>query len=630
MPDRQDVPQRIALVINACTGEELKGGNADASNVYAILRDPDLGKCTSKSPKPYHECKSCAEFQGFLNQVLEQWQPKNQLIFYFSGHGKFRNGLYCLMFGKPEKELYPFKNLMNGLKLAGVHRAILILDACYSGAATGEKSFNNLADLEEETIPKGIAILASSRDYETSEEKCDGSASVFTELFCEGIRTGLGENKTSDGKISINDIHNYILKKLETEDKYSNFKQRPVYSINGADREIWVAENRSGIISEQTLGLIPEGITSKEELGILYQQTVPDLHPCISFADANLDWELVKKYSNTQVPNLFQEVSNREEILSRLRLFSPIPYQGNNALHKAAVLCFCRSPHNYNVDMNIEASSIFYVGNPADTEKIIKDVHGPLSVQISQLLNQVMDNLSTLAFSGKGASRVEIAEIDERVVREVISNAISHRDYNSGGSVQVCITPVALEVRNPGSFPEGTSWGMFLENRPDSCPVNPAISQYLKRLLKFEGIGQGFSTFKEYLRENGEDSIICETLPGPTICVRVIRAKKRKMVLGKQIRSELKLDEILRLIRKGDLKEMRAKNLEMIQGSLADQVKGWFTALGYSFEGHDLQTEEYKEWIIRIPARRGCDRILVQCIESQAEHDDMKRFLLYL
>jgi len=92
-----------------------------------------------------------------------------------------------------------------------------------------------------------------------------------------------------------------------------------------------------------------------------------------------------------------------------------------------------------------------------------------------------------------------------------------------------------------------------------------------------------------------------------------------------QTRSEQKIDEILRLIKEGDLKEIRAKNLEMIQGSLADQLKAWFKALGYSFEGHDLQTEEYKEWIIRIPARRGYDRILVQCVERQAEHDDMKR-----
>ncbi len=91
-----------------------------------------------------------------------------------------------------------------------------------------------------------------------------------------------------------------------------------------------------------------------------------------------------------------------------------------------------------------------------------------------------------------------------------------------------------------------------------------------------------------------------------------------------QIRSEGKLDEILKLVKDGDLSAIRAKNLEMIQGSLAEQLRAWFQALGYSFESHDVQEDGYSEWVIRIPARRGYDRILVKCIEGQAELEDIK------
>jgi predicted NACHT family NTPase/formylglycine-generating enzyme required for sulfatase activity len=79
------------------------------------------------------------------------------------------------------------------------------------------------------------------------------------------------------------------------------------------------------------------------------------------------------------------------------------------------------------------------------------------------------------------------------------------------------------------------------------------------------------------------------------------------------------IQDLLEWSKNVGLQAIRAKNLEKIQGSLADQLKAWFKALGYEFGSHDVQTEEYGEWIIKISARRGFDRILVRCIEEQAE-----------
>ncbi len=84
-------------------------------------------------------------------------------------------------------------------------------------------------------------------------------------------------------------------------------------------------------------------------------------------------------------------------------------------------------------------------------------------------------------------------------------------------------------------------------------------------------------------------------------------------------RFERKLNEVLQLIKAGDENAIRTKTLEMIQGSLEKQLKDWFTALGYSLAGHNIQTDEYCEWIVKIPGRRGFDSILVRCIERQAE-----------
>jgi len=91
-----------------------------------------------------------------------------------------------------------------------------------------------------------------------------------------------------------------------------------------------------------------------------------------------------------------------------------------------------------------------------------------------------------------------------------------------------------------------------------------------------------------------------------------------------EARRDRKIDEILDLIKQGNIGAIRVKNLEMIQGDLADQLKAWFKTLGYSLGSYNVQTDEYSEWVIRIPGRRGYDRILVRCIERQTEANDLE------
>jgi predicted NACHT family NTPase len=56
---------------------------------------------------------------------------------------------------------------------------------------------------------------------------------------------------------------------------------------------------------------------------------------------------------------------------------------------------------------------------------------------------------------------------------------------------------------------------------------------------------------------------------------------------------------------------------------LAQQMRAWFTTLGYHFEGHKTRQDGYFEWIINIPARRGFDRILVHSLEGEADLSDV-------
>jgi len=237
---------RIALVVNALTGPELSGGRADANNVFAVLNDRELGACAPNGPAPLRDCDSRATFQTKLDDVLKNWRTEDQLILYFSGHGVVRRGVYSLVFGKaPDESFLPFDAIRADLDANGVRRAILILDACQSGAVLqrGAKPWPDGAPLKAE-LPAGVAVLASCRHSEHSWENDDGSGSVFTELLIEGIRSGLRGKATEDGKISTGDIINYVNDRLQHDD-YRSYAQSAAYGINEAERPIWLALNRT-------------------------------------------------------------------------------------------------------------------------------------------------------------------------------------------------------------------------------------------------------------------------------------------------------------------------------------------------------------------------------------------------
>jgi predicted NACHT family NTPase len=59
--------------------------------------------------------------------------------------------------------------------------------------------------------------------------------------------------------------------------------------------------------------------------------------------------------------------------------------------------------------------------------------------------------------------------------------------------------------------------------------------------------------------------------------------------------------------------------------ALAQQMRGWFETLGFRFESHEVWQDDYFEWIINIPVRRGrYDRILVRGIDGEAGLSDVE------
>lgn len=93
----------------------------------------------------------------------------------------------------------------------------------------------------------------------------------------------------------------------------------------------------------------------------------------------------------------------------------------------------------------------------------------------------------------------DIPSFAERTVREAILNAVSHRDYQLGGSVFVRQYPRSLVIESPGGFPPGITPDNILDRQ---APRNRRVAEAFARCGLVERAGQGINLmFEESIRQ---------------------------------------------------------------------------------------------------------------------------------
>jgi len=88
----------------------------------------------------------------------------------------------------------------------------------------------------------------------------------------------------------------------------------------------------------------------------------------------------------------------------------------------------------------------------------------------------------------------DIPTFSERVVREAVLNAVSHRDYQLGGSVFIRQYPRRLVVESPGGFPLGIIEQNILDRQ---MPRNRRIAEIFAKCGLVERSGQGMNLMFE-------------------------------------------------------------------------------------------------------------------------------------
>ena len=108
---------------------------------------------------------------------------------------------------------------------------------------------------------------------------------------------------------------------------------------------------------------------------------------------------------------------------------------------------------------------------------------------IEQAVRFVETNTRTATYM-QGIRRIEEPEYPLETIREVITNALIHRDYAlTGGQIQVMIYTDRIEVRSPGSLPNTLTMDMIKIGA--SYSRNPVLMKFVENYGYVEHLGLG-------------------------------------------------------------------------------------------------------------------------------------------
>ncbi|MBU3680129.1 MAG: AAA family ATPase [Candidatus Kapabacteria bacterium] len=163
-----------------------------------------------------------------------------------------------------------------------------------------------------------------------------------------------------------------------------------------------------------------------------------------------------------------------------------------------------------------------------------------------------------------GMQRIGIPNFSSRSFREVVANAIVHRDYLLRGAVNIQLVDDMLTVSNPGGFPDGVHQGNILVTPPR--PRNPRLADVLKRAGIVDRTARGIDTiYLEQLRngrpapsyEQSDQHSVVVKIPGGNVRVGFVTYLTERQNSGRP----LTLDDLLVLNQLFELRKADTKSL---------------------------------------------------------------------
>jgi len=169
-------------------------------------------------------------------------------------------------------------------------------------------------------------------------------------------------------------------------------------------------------------------------------------------------------------------------------------------LRQAALLLFHENPERFVPGAYVK---IGFFRNDADLA-YQDEVHGNLFLQAEKTLDLLLTKYMKAYISYEGIHRVERFLFPKDALREVLLNALVHRDYSTGVPIQIRVYEDRIRFSNDGQLPEGWTVEQLLQPH-QSKPHNPLLAGAFFRSGDIESWGRGIDKIRKACREHGSD-----------------------------------------------------------------------------------------------------------------------------
>jgi len=198
----------------------------------------------------------------------------------------------------------------------------------------------------------------------------------------------------------------------------------------------------------------------------------------------DIDWEAARSYVGA-LSSLTIAANTVENTLLRRGCLSDS--DGKLRPTNAGMLLFGTDPSRFLRGAEITAAR--FQGDSMTDRFIKEDITGRLPSQLMRAESFLQDNLRKDVQLGRDMARSETHEVPIEAVRELLVNAVAHRDYSiEGDGIHVNLYHNRIEVVSPGGLPGPIT----VDNmKVERFSRNPAIVQVLADMRFIERLGYG-------------------------------------------------------------------------------------------------------------------------------------------
>jgi len=468
---------------------DLHGPKKDGFLLRDVLTDHTTGLFDKSEVRNLNEGES-REITSAAEQFFREAEPDDTLVFYYSGHGRTRDQQLFLCaqdtdVDQPYSTAIPGGNLKAIVASSLAQVKILILDCCYGAMFKG-------SDIADEFGGTGrYVIAATSATERASDGQLRGLPSPFTKALADALHSNAGD-RDGDGLVDLDDVYSYL-------DSVSFEGARPHRKFDGAGavpiarRQIRQPGNntRQNPVSGSPL---PGGLLFKDDAAVYALEAAqPDL-PYLDHTVSGVS------FSPSRVESFRAQM--RSDLLEKMPANLPagefLKQAGlmrHGRLTYTGLLLFGENPTTYLPAAVVQCVRFHGTTMTAPLETI--DIQG----SVPEMIVRARDFIATLARTGElptaGGPYAEAAYRYPMIaVREIIANAVVHRDYSDQEScVQIHAFDDRIEVISPGK------WGGAPITESEERPIgqlerrsekrNFRLAQTLTWSKLVEGVGAG-------------------------------------------------------------------------------------------------------------------------------------------